>query len=916
MSDGAAPAPQPPSPATWARLGPLLDELLDLEPAAREQRLAALRGQDAALAAQLAAWLAQDQALAGADFLQAPALPGLARLAGAAGAGAQAGQRIGAYTLESLIGEGGMGSVWRALRSDGRYQGRVAIKFLRGGLLGAGDAGRFAREGAILAQLDHPHIARLLDAGLADDGQQPYLVLEYVDGEPLDAHVQRRQLDLAATLRLFVDVLDAVAHAHNRLVLHRDLKPSNILVDGQGRIKLLDFGIAKLLDGEGDGQAQAATELTQRAGRAFTPQYAAPEQLAGGALGMATDVYALGVLLYGLLGGGHPTPAATGRTTPLALMQAVLETEPRRLSEAVRARGGADAGRRARALRGDLDTIVAKALKKAPQQRYANAAALAEDLRRWLAHQPIRARPDSAAYVAAKFVRRHRWAVGAGSTALLALGLAVAGALLEGREARRQRDQAEALIEFMLGDLRQRLQPVGRLDVLDVVGEKVLAHYAADAAAGGAQQLDADALARRARALHLLGEIAEKRGRLDEAARRFDEATRSTGLLLAREPANGQRLFDQAQSVYWLGYVARRRGQLDQAEAQFGRYVALTRQLLVLDPQRADWRIEAAMAEQGLGVVQLEAGRAGQALQAFQAALPAFQARAAADPRPETLQSLANAHGWVAGAQRALGDAQAEQAAQQAKVQALLQLPAAQRTPAARHLLAVAWRDLGALALEQGPAGQAAAAQALGEAWQAWQELMALDAANLDWQGQALLTLLDLAQLERARQQLPAAREHLARAQQILPRLLQADAGKLYWQIELRGATLLQAEALGQAGAPELAAFVAELQQRHGDLAALSALRRRVLAEVSLALGRRLAQQGQAAAARPHWQRVLQLLGDAQARRDFRAICLQALALAELGELQLARRLADDIEASAFRHPVYAELRRRLAAPT
>jgi serine/threonine protein kinase len=285
--------------------------------------------------------------------------------------------------------------------------------FLHAGLLRSGDGERFAREGRILAQLTHPHIARLLDAGLDAHGA-PYLVLEHVDGLPMDRYCSEH----------------AVAHAHSRLVLHRDLKPANILVTGEGQVKLLDFGIAKLMRAEADGGD--ATELTQRAGRAYTLHYAAPEQVQGGEVSTATDVYALGVLLFQLLVDRHPL--LQGETGPLDTMRQILEVEPPRMSQAVLggdARNGADTDSRrrlSRSLRGDLDTVVAKALKKVPADRYQHAAALAEDLRHWLALEPISARPDSLGYRASRFVRRHWLGVAAATAVLLSLagGLGVA----------------------------------------------------------------------------------------------------------------------------------------------------------------------------------------------------------------------------------------------------------------------------------------------------------------------------------------------------------------------------------------------------------------------------------------------------------------------------------------------------------
>ncbi len=404
------------------RLSPRLDELLELDAPAQRDYLARLRNHDAATAGELESLLARQTDIEREAFLED--VP--QALAGAT----LAGQRLGAYTLERPLGAGGMGSVWLARRSDGRFDGEVAIKLLNLALLARGGAGRFAREAQALARLDHPNIARLLDAGVGTSGQ-PYLVLERVDGTPITHWCADRSLDVAARVRLMLEVLAAVEQAHQRLVLHRDLKPDNILVTPDGRVKLLDFGIAKLIDDQ--SAPDAATALTELGARAFTPDNAAPEQVQGGEVTTATDVYALGVLLFELLTGRHPTARADDTT--VQRLQAVCEREPRRLSEAAPAAA-------ARALRGDLDNIVAKALKKQPGERYAGAAALADDLRRHLTHLPVSARADSWAYRSSRFVRRHRGAVAALSLTLAALLAGVVGTTWQAVEARRERDEA------------------------------------------------------------------------------------------------------------------------------------------------------------------------------------------------------------------------------------------------------------------------------------------------------------------------------------------------------------------------------------------------------------------------------------------------------------------------------------------
>ncbi len=430
-------------PDQWQALSPYLDQALAMTDDERTAWLSSLAERDPALAAQVRTLLDEHRILAQEGFLEKspaalPDAPGLA------------GQTIGPYTLISQIGQGGMGSVWLAERSDGRFERRVAVKFLSVALSGRGGEQRFKREGSILGRLAHEHIAELVDAGVSPAGQ-PYLILEYVEGDHIDRYCDDRMLDVEARVRLFLDVLVAVAHAHANLIVHRDIKPSNVLVSKDGQVKLLDFGIAKLLEAE--GQEGLATLLTVEGGRAMTPEYAAPEQVTGAPVTTATDVYALGVLLYVLLTGQHP--AGSGPHSPADLVKAIVDTEPTRPSGVViPARTNAketttNAARRAttpeklnRLLHGDLDTIVAKALKKNPQERYVSVTALADDLRRYLRHEPISARPDTITYRAAKFVRRNRTAVALTALALAATIAGVAGTLLQARTARRQRDFA------------------------------------------------------------------------------------------------------------------------------------------------------------------------------------------------------------------------------------------------------------------------------------------------------------------------------------------------------------------------------------------------------------------------------------------------------------------------------------------
>jgi serine/threonine-protein kinase len=426
----------------WRTLSPHLDHALELTAEQREAWLAQLRTADTALADDLEALLERHHALVEAGFLQGAGPP--------APVPSLAGQAVGAYTLRSLIGQGGMGTVWLAERSDGRFQGRAAVKLLNASFVGRDGELRFRREGNILARLRHPHIAHLIDAGVTPPGH-PFLVLEHVAGERIDEYCDARRLGVEARVRLFLDVLAAVAHAHANLIVHRDIKPSNVMVTPEGHVKLLDFGIAKLLDADGDPEAVA---LTREGEAALTPEYAAPEQLTGGDITTLTDVYALGLLLYVLLTGQHPVGAP--RPSPADLVRAIVDTEAPRASAAVAAgtvdgdaptlraaRRGSTPGRLNRQLRGDLDNIVARALKRRPAERYPSVEALADDLRRYLRHAPVSARADSLLYRAGKFTRRNRAAVLMAGLALAAVAGGMGGTLVQARRARAQAARAD-----------------------------------------------------------------------------------------------------------------------------------------------------------------------------------------------------------------------------------------------------------------------------------------------------------------------------------------------------------------------------------------------------------------------------------------------------------------------------------------
>ena len=453
---------------TWTRIFPWLDRAHDVPEAELETWLEALIATQPEIGLPLRALLAESRDLEEKEFLSRPYefVPEATRV----------GQQVGSYTIDAPLGKGGMGEVWLARRNDGRFEGLYAVKLLWISSRGVA-ADRFRREGRLLARLTHPNIARLIDAGTRPDGQ-PYLVLEYVKGEHIDVHCNANALDLSERLVLFLKVLAAVAHAHTNLVVHRDIKPSNVMVTAEGDVKLLDFGIAKLVGGDLFDDEMQPTRIENIA---LTPEYAAPEQILGEPPSTATDVYQLGILLYLLLVGRLPFTGAG--TTRGSRARAALDEIPPLLSQLAR-------GTNRKALRGDLDSIVAKALRKRPDERYSSAAALAADLERYLHNEPVAAREGALSYRVGKFLRRYRSAVLATAIALVALAMTAGFALLQMHEAQSQRKTAEfnekraqAEYEFMfqvIASVTADGQPLTPARILDAGVKMLDARYAND----------------------------------------------------------------------------------------------------------------------------------------------------------------------------------------------------------------------------------------------------------------------------------------------------------------------------------------------------------------------------------------------------------------------------------------------------
>jgi serine/threonine-protein kinase len=548
----------------WRALEPLLDHALELSGEERESWLSAVRQHTPDLGTELAAILSGEAIADEHGFLTEPLVGPEPSLEGLP---------LGAYTLDRLIGRGGMGSVWLAHRSDGRYTGQAAVKLLNLALITPAGQARFRREGSMLARLTHPGIARLLDAGVGPDGQS-YLVLEYIDGQPIDSFAIAHDLSIEDRLRLFLQVLEAVGHAHTNLIVHRDLKPSNILVTDDGTVKLLDFGIGKLLDSDADDAERSA--VTVEGAQALTPRFAAPEQVNGGPITTATDVYALGVLLYMMMSRRHPTAEGCSGTADVIL--------------ALR-------GRQPTLLPGDLGRVADKALQKRPGDRYQTVSAFADDVKRYLAHEPVSAHRSSLVYRATKFARRHAAVVTGVTLTALALLAATVFSIGQMRNARRQRDaavfagkQAAAQVDF-LSILMAQLgtTPLTMRELVD------RARLALDQQRGGDPRFQAS----------LLVQLSERYADLGESTVRGQLLTRAESIAVASGYADGlaEIRCNLADNQRTQGRYAEAQKTLDGADSLLRAHPDPAVQALCLQ-MRADLQIEAGPHEGTLGLIE------------------------------------------------------------------------------------------------------------------------------------------------------------------------------------------------------------------------------------------------------------------------------------------------------------------------
>ncbi len=672
----------------WSRIEALYLEALDRSPSHRAAFIDDAAAGDADLRDELLSLLAAHAD--DPDFLGEP----MVQVSDVVATEADAipSEAIGNFRVVRPIGRGGMGEVYLARQEGEGFELFVALKIIRGGMATDEVLERFRLERRILARLRHPNIAQLLDGGATADGR-PYLAMEYVDGKRLDAYCDEARLSVRDRLVLFRKICDAVQHAHSHLVLHRDLKPGNIAVTSDGVPKLLDFGIGKILD----PQEHASGDPVTRTGiRVVTPEYASPEQLRGDAVSVASDVYQLGVVLFGLLCGRTPFSGATQGELERAVADGVSTRPSAALLDA--AAGGAepqeiarcrrtDAGRLQRTLSGDLDNIVLKALRLEPERRYVSATALSDDIGRYLDGLPVRARADTFGYVAGKFVRRHVWPLAAAAVAFVALGGSTLYTSAQSRRVAEERDKAVEVQGFLMemfgaSDPNQTGDSVTARALLDTQLETLENNYG-DRPALHAQMLavlaegydrlglqaEAEPLARRAldmrrealpadhpdiaASLALLGWILHQAGSSEEAVALLGESVpvwRAAG----SDPAGLSRALND------LGVVLEAQGDYAEAEARYTEALDIRRNAFGPSHRRV------AVTASNLAVIRYRQGNYGGAAEMAEQALDAMRAAVGADhPRSITIQSnlaaMRLAQGDVAGAEGVYRDLVARQ---------------------------------------------------------------------------------------------------------------------------------------------------------------------------------------------------------------------------------------------------------------
>jgi len=618
---------------SWARVKVVLAGALERPATERTAFLDGACGGDAALRKEVESLLAAHAAAEASAFIESPAVPD-------ASPDGLEGHMVGPYRVLAEVGRGGMGAVYRAVRADDEYQKQVALK-----VVGRPDpelVRRFRSERQILASLDHPGIARLIDGGATADGL-PWLAMEFVCGQPITEYVRTHGLTLRQRLELFRETCAAVHYAHQSLVVHRDLKPSNILVTPAGAPRLLDFGIAKLLS---DDDLAAGATLTLL--RAMTPEYASPEQVRGQPITTASDVYSLGVLLCEILTGRRPHDLAT--RDPAEVAHIITSIAPAAPSALARAETSAI---RPRELQGDLDTIVRMALRKEPERRYRSVDQLSEDVRRHLERRPVIARPDTVRYRTARFVRRNQALVGTAAVLGLSVVVALGAALVQAREARRERAVAERRFEdvrqlahsflFEFYDTIQDLPgstPARQL--LVTRGLSYLDRLSREGASAALQREVATAYLR-------VGDVQGRPnmanlGDTSGALASYGKAVATLRALDAAHPGDPAVRRDLAVALHRTGVLEASLHHVPLAVATEREAIAIAESVLAAAPDDLDALRVLLYADTRLADILAEAGRLEESLAAARSALPRYEALFARTGNKRDRLNVAIAH--------------------------------------------------------------------------------------------------------------------------------------------------------------------------------------------------------------------------------------------------------------------------------
>ncbi len=839
--------------------------------------------------------------------------------------------QIGPYKILETLGEGGMGVVYLAQQTEPVTR-QVALKIIKEGMDTKQVVARFEAERQALAVMDHPSIASIYDGGATESGR-PYFVMELVRGVPITEYCDMHKLPVRERLKLFGPVCLAVQHAHQKGVIHRDLKPSNILItiaDGKPMPKIIDFGIAKAV-----GQQLTEQTLHTVEGQLIgTPAYMSPEQaeMTGLDIDTRTDIYSLGVVLYELLVGDLPfdpkdlqgyaaivTVCETDPPLPSSRFSGLGEQQTRiaelRQSDPVALR---------KRLKGDLDWIVMKAMEKDRIRRYETANGFALDIQRYLNTEPVLARAPSARYRTSKFVQRHKVGVAAGAAALVVLllgSVAVSYLAIEATQARDEAQaaktraelrqvQAEDLISFMVGDLRSALEPVGRLDVLDGVGQQAMEYFAAVPAV----ELSDEELFRRSQALTQIGSVRMAQGNMPAARQAFDESLRLALDLDSRARENNEWQLGLGASHFWVGFASWRLGDLGRAEEQFQRYLAVAERNLGRDSTNLDWQLELGYAHSNIAFVLEARGDLDGALREFRRAMSVEQRLVDSDPENgDLLLDLANSHNTVGDILVARGEFAAAQEEFERELSIKAGLVSTDEANATwQQELAKSHNYLAGVLEVQGKLDAAAAR--FRDAVAILTGLVARDTANVAWRRALATNRARAGMLARKSDDPTRALRELRLVESMARDIAAQDPSDPRYQRDLASAQmrvgevlLMQGDVRGALVRAQSAVTILEavLASTKGDRDA-----QRLLSQGFVLLGLARSESGDDAQARAAWGSALEIIEPlARDSRDFRFLVPYAKTLVYLDRTGEAGSIIERLDAIGYVDPELSQVR-------